>query len=178
MSLKNLPNNKNSDLDHMIERKGNLKSQRNDKKLNEKEKSCKNKHDLNFFSKILNNSKNKYKFCLNCNGLYICNSDKKIFKTISYLEEKATPNYFNPYLTLIAAKKTYSNENLNYTNCFLKYRREMINFVQKLKNKYRASTDSFFLTIRLIDIVCSKMDNFDIDIELISIGCFFLACKI
>ena len=150
-------------------------------KEKEKEKKCEN-HNLNYFVNKALKSKNikdyYFKFCHYCNGLFIYDKEKKIINTVSNLNEEITPNYFNPFFIFQEAKKNYQNENLIYVNTSLKYRKDMLNFVFKLKNKYKVSSDTYFLAIRLIDIVCSKIIKFEIDLELISIACFFLACNL
>lgn len=169
-------------MDGVKKRRGNLRKKPKNKIGGEGEdnkKEC--NHDLEYFKKkSLNDIKHKnfYKFCHTCNGLFIYHEDKDILKTVSYLDKEITINYFDPFLIFQETKKTYKKENLSYLNTFIKFRKDMINFVSKLKNKYKASSDVFFLTIRLIDIVCSKIVKFDIDLELISIACFFLASKI
>ena len=179
--------NKNADLDLEQKSESNkaIKRRRTEKNIEKKskhklvEKKC--KHDIEFFTKESQKAKNKsyiYKFCQKCISLFIYSEETDIIKTIAILDGKIGQNYFDPYLNFLEAKKNYIKENLSYLNPFLKYRKDMINFVLKLKNKYKASSDSFYLSIRLIDIVCSKIVKFEIDIELISIGCFFLACKI
>jgi hypothetical protein len=191
MSLKNVSINK-----RLIEKKGELVAGDKEKgkrdqierdnntrlleKRKEKEIKCEN-HNLDYFSNKALKTKNKneylYKFCANCNGLFIYNEEIKILKTISNLSEEITSNYFNPFFIFQEEKKNYKNENLIYVTPFLKYRKDMLSFVFKLKNKYKASSNSYFLAIRLIDIVCAKIIKFEIDLELISIACFFLACK-
>lgn len=178
---KTLNNNNalNSDLNNYIKRKGNLK-----RTSNKEKKRC--LHDLNFFTKELKSTKKKdddkyYKFCLNCGSMFIFlentedEFENMVLKTIPFIDKKTTKNYFDPFLLFKNARKNYINENLYYDNNYLLYRKEMINFVLKLKKKYRASMDTYFLTIRLIDIICSKVVKFVIDIELITIGSFFLA---
>lgn len=186
----NKPDNTNSDIEALIKiednsnKSFNSESQEDRSSLKEekKEEINKCKHDIEYFSKLTaknkNEKKEKFKFCLKCNSLFVFNCNKQILQTVSDLNERVTKNYPDPYIMLKSAIDSYRKEGINFGTFYLKYRKDMISFVSKLKNKYKASLDSFYLTIRLIDSVCVNVTKFEIDLELISIACFFLACKI
>jgi len=114
-------------------------------------------------------------FCAKCRGLIIKLEDKSKLYTVSNLKAKTLLNYNNPIEFYFHMRKSDERGPLTYLNNYQKKRKDMINFIAKLKNKYKVSTDSYFLAIELLDNVSAKLLKFEIDIELITIGCFFLA---
>jgi hypothetical protein len=152
-----------------------------------------NKNNEKEFSKIkitenLNNEKNKNYdktfrkicFCNKCSGL-IVKMNKKIpntknkLLTVACLPSETMKSYLNPIELFFNMRRTDANISLIFINNYSKKRKDMISFIAKLRNKYKLSLDSFYLAIALLDNVCAKMVKFNVDIELLTIGCFFLA---
>lgn len=119
----------------------------------------------------------KIVFCIYCRGLLVETSDKGSFYTVSNLKSETMNDHMNPIIMYFQMRKNDIKTNLSFINDYDKKRRNMISFLSKLKNKYKISDDSFFLAITLLDNVSSKLIRFDIDVELLTIGCFFLAGK-
>lgn len=123
-------------------------------------------------------------FCVKCRGLIIklkknnnlLTSKKKLF-TVANLASEVIKSYINPIELFFKMQSNDTNKGLIYINNYSKKRKDMISFIAKLRNKYKLSLDSFYLTIALLDHVCAKIVKFSIDIELLTIGCFFLAGK-
>jgi len=152
-----------------------------------------NKNNEKEFSKIkisenLNNEENKnYEkifrkicFCNQCSGLIIKmnknipNTKKKLL-TVACLPSETMKSYLNPIELFFKMRSTDANIGLIFINNYSKKRKDMISFIAKLRNKYKLSLDSFYLAIALLDNICAKTVKFNVDIELLTIGCFFLA---
>ena len=116
-------------------------------------------------------------FCNRCKGLIILLDDKTSLITVSSLSPKKMYDLINPVYLFEELKKNSYRGGLCYINSYNKKRKDMISFLGKLTNKYKLSDDSFFLSIELLDIVCSKVIRFEVDLELLAISCFFLAGK-
>lgn len=117
-------------------------------------------------------------FCSRCRGLLIELSNKNVLFTLSSLKTETMSDYIDPLTLYFKMRKGDKKVSLSYINSYEKKRKDMITFIAKLKNKYKVSDDTYFLAITLLDNVSSKLIHFDVDIELLTIGCFFLAGKI
>ena len=148
-------------------------------KVNLNLNSCKHKFVL-LENKIPSNSSKKlfekFCFCEFCKGLIILIDDCSLY-TVSFFKNKKFifNNLVNPLILLNEMQKSDLKENLTLSNIYFKKRKDMINFIAKLKNKYKLSNDSYFLAINLLDLICSKLEKIEVDLELLTISCFFLA---
>ncbi len=165
---------------HFIkESKNNIKGQKQERYLsNQKLKSyysSYNQDNLSSEETICG----KICYCEKCKGLIIKLKDKRKILTVSKMISNKMNGYINPMKIYFEKRKNdqKTNQNLTYNDNYPKRRKDMINFIAKLKNKYKLTLDSYFLTISLLDNVCSKIVKFDFDLELLTIGCFFIAGK-
>ena len=75
-------------------------------------------------------------------------------------------------------KKSEKKNILNFNNTYNEDRKDLLVFVSKLVTKNNLSEETFHLTVLLLDILASKFKKTDFDLDLISIGCFYLAGKL
>ena len=117
----------------------------------------------------------KINYCKECQGIYLKAKNEVLSKSISYFDKKENSEFINP---LFLYKKMRSNDksySLKYENSYNDYRKDIINFITKLTNKYKVSEESFYLSILFLDFIITQIPNDYKEFDLLAIGSFFLA---
>ena len=141
--------------------------------------NCKNTckhHKLDIFDN--KNSNDRVSYCINCQCLIVQYTNEIYLKSCSNLSKKHNLDFMSPLILYKQMKKSEKKNILNFNNTYNEDRKDLLVFVSKLVTKNNLSEETFHLTVLLLDILASKFKKTDFDLDLISIGCFYLAGKL
>lgn len=125
--------------------------------------------------KVRNSLYDNINFCKECQGIYIKAKNEALVKTVSYFNERENLEYINPLILYQKMRIDDKNNSLVYENSYNIDRKNIINFITKLTNKYKVSEESYYLSILFLDFIVSQMPQNYSDLDSLAIGTFFLA---
>lgn len=132
-------------------------------------------HDEIIKIKLKNNQTDKINFCRECQGIYLNAKNEVSTKTISYFNQKENSEFINPIFLYQKIRINDKNFSLKFENSYCSERKNVINFITKLANKYKVSEESFYLSILFLDYIVSETLNKNLQFDLLAIASFFLA---
>jgi len=114
-------------------------------------------------------------FCKECQGINIIEKNQVPAKTISYFNKKENSELINPFFLYQKMRSGDKNLSLPNENCYSYERKDIVNFMTKLTNKFKVSQESFYLAILFLDYIIPQIPNNNSELDLLAIGSFFLA---
>lgn len=117
----------------------------------------------------------KINFCKDCQGINIQANNEASVRSVSYLNRRENLELINPLILYDKMRRNDKDYSSNYDNCYSDDRKNIINFITKLCNKYKVSEESFYLSILFLDIIISQIPKKYSDLDSLAIGAFFLA---
>lgn len=128
-------------------------------------------------SKFVNAKNNKFAICAKCGTLLKLNID-----SVTQVIKEGSPNYNDLSLFDIFNNMKKQAESFKINKLNEKYvhsRRELIDYMKHLNNKFQFSDITLYLGIYLMDIIGSNNEIVEYNnLELISISCLILSCNI